>query len=229
MTMTWNKAATAAALAVVGAFATSASAATWTVGQWYQFEGNNNYYSVQQIAPVDGQGGWAIARNQATGLSAPGAAATLATIDSAAVDAFVFAGIDNAAFWTLDTAGNNEGPYLGGYQTSTDNEPGGNWAWVNGDAWSYTQWNPGEPNNYGGNENILQLFATGNNRSGNWNDGGGSGAYGIAGLPSYYIAESKFVAASGVPEPASWALMIIGFGAVGAGLRRRPNVTFRVA
>ena len=100
---------------------------------------------------------------------------------------------------------------------------------MNGDAWDYTQRNPGEPNNYGGNENILQLFATGNNRSGNWNDGGGSGTYGSAGLPSYYIAESKFTGVSAVPEPASWALMIVGFGIVGAAMRRRPRYAYRAA
>jgi hypothetical protein len=225
--MIWKNAAAVAALVMTGTFATGASAATWTLGQWYQFSGNDHYYSVQQIVAVDGQGGWTIARDQATALSAPGAGATLATIDSAEVSAFVFAGIDSAAFWTLDIAGNNEGPYLGGYQTSTDNEPGGNWAWVNGDAWSYTQWNPQEPNNSNGNENILQLFASGNNRSGNWNDGGGTGAYGITGLSSFYIAESKFIAPPAVPEPASWALMVAGFGILGAGLRRRSSVALR--
>ena len=31
------------------------------------------------------------------------------------------------------------------------------------------------------------------------------------------------VAASGVPEPASWAMLIVGFGAIGFGMRRRSN------
>lgn len=29
------------------------------------------------------------------------------------------------------------------------------------------------------------------------------------------------IAAPGVPEPAAWALLILGFGAVGAGMRTR--------
>jgi hypothetical protein len=34
-------------------------------------------------------------------------------------------------------------------------------------------------------------------------------------------------AVSGVPEPATWAMMIMGFGAIGAGMRRR-NATTRI-
>src|SRR5690606_10389292 len=34
---------------------------------------------------------------------------------------------------------------------------------------------------------------------------------------------------SAVPEPATWALMILGFGAVGMGMRRRKAATVKVA
>ncbi len=37
-------------------------------------------------------------------------------------------------------------------------------------------------------------------------------------------AVSGFASAAAVPEPASWALMIAGFGLVGAATRRRPSV-----
>lgn len=36
-------------------------------------------------------------------------------------------------------------------------------------------------------------------------------------------------AAAAVPEPASWALMILGFGVVGYAMRRRPSVRFAQA
>jgi len=35
--------------------------------------------------------------------------------------------------------------------------------------------------------------------------------------------------AAAVPEPASWAMMIAGFGLAGTALRRRPRVTVRIA
>jgi hypothetical protein len=34
---------------------------------------------------------------------------------------------------------------------------------------------------------------------------------------------------SAVPEPATWALMILGFGAIGYALRRRPAVNYKLA
>ncbi|HZZ69475.1 MAG TPA: PEPxxWA-CTERM sorting domain-containing protein [Phenylobacterium sp.] len=38
------------------------------------------------------------------------------------------------------------------------------------------------------------------------------------------VIDNVFVVAGGVPEPASWALMIMGFGAAGAMLRRRQSL-----
>ena len=42
--------------------------------------------------------------------------------------------------------------------------------------------------------------------------------------PSYYLLDS--VSVVGVPEPATWALMITGFGVVGGAMRRRSKVAF---
>ena len=44
---------------------------------------------------------------------------------------------------------------------------------------------------------------------------------GVAGPDAVYSATATFERAAVVPEPASWALMIAGFGGAGAMLRRR--------
>ena len=43
------------------------------------------------------------------------------------------------------------GTWIGAYQTSKTDEPSGNWAWVNGEQWSYANWNV-SPDNYQGNQ-----------------------------------------------------------------------------
>ncbi len=52
---------------------------------------------------------------------------------------------------------------------------------------------------------------------------------GRAGPTAYFFngTVSFDPAGSGVPEPASWALMIAGFGLVGSAMRRRPQLSLR--
>lgn len=47
----------------------------------------------------------------------------------------------------------------------TDEATEGTYVWVSGEAYSYTNWNPGEPNN-SGNEDYIEMFGT----DGKWND-----------------------------------------------------------
>jgi hypothetical protein len=49
-------------------------------------------------------------------------------------------------------------------------------------------------------------------------------SYSVDGIGPLLDNVSLDVTGGGVPEPASWALMIAGFGLAGAGLRRRPAV-----
>lgn len=56
--------------------------------------------------------------------------------------------------------------WLGG----TDAASEGTWLWSNGDAWSYANWNAGEPNNTNGNENCLTIYGVATGVLGFWND-----------------------------------------------------------
>ncbi|MCW5935743.1 MAG: PEP-CTERM sorting domain-containing protein [Fimbriimonadaceae bacterium] len=57
--------------------------------------------------------------------------------------------------------------YLGGFQPEGETDPNANWQWVTGEAWSFSNWNAGEPNDFGGpgQEQYLQVYA-----DGTWND-----------------------------------------------------------
>ena len=59
--------------------------------------------------------------------------------------------------------------WIGGMRKGSGNGPGADyWCWCDGQPWIYANWAPGEPNNYGGNENRIQLHGT----SKLWNDVG---------------------------------------------------------
>ncbi len=121
----------------------------------------------------------------------------LATITSQAENDFLFNtfSLSGVAYW------------LGGIQTGGP-EPAGGWEWVTGEAWGYTNWAFGEPNNGGGIEDSLALAFF---QYGTWNDAPTNYLYGTAGG---YIVEY-----SSVPAPA--ALIIFGLGLLLLGAARR--------
>jgi hypothetical protein len=68
---------------------------------------------------------------------------------------------------TVTTAAENSfifGLWPSGWIGLTDEVIEGTWRWVTGEAYSYTSWNPGEPNN-AGNEDYVQFVG-----GGRWND-----------------------------------------------------------
>jgi hypothetical protein len=90
--------------------------------------GNGHWYRCVRILPgVD----WETAR-----LACESVGGHLATIHSAAENDIVFSLTGDPKSWPM-----RFGPWLGGYESASG------WAWVTGEPWSWTNWEPGEPNN----------------------------------------------------------------------------------
>ncbi len=155
---------------------------------------NGHYYDL-----IPGAYTWTNARAAAQAQTYLGLQGHLATITSSVENAFVNGLGDVQALW------------LGGYQLPGSQEPAGGWVWITGEAWSYTNWEPGEPNNVNGIEDKLQYHVYGGPGNRHWNDNDDSG--GSIGPPGYVV---EFEA---VPEPS--VVIGLAFAAVVVGTRRR--------
>jgi hypothetical protein len=164
-----------------------------TVVQWTGSGANNHYYQL-----VVGPTTWVDANN-----AAQAAGGYLATLTSSAEDAFVYSNVasTNAAGWFVDSAGNSQGPALGGLQTDFTQEAAGGWSWVTGETWSFTNFESGEPNNFNGTENYLEFFKAGSAIGDRWND-----IPGDATIQSYVVEFDT----SPIPEPATSAMVVAG-------------------
>jgi hypothetical protein len=144
-------------IVLVGAFITGI--AKGTIVRWSLDEGGNGHFYEAVVAPTGIFWSQAKAAAEAKG-------GYLATITSAEENEFVYGLITDWQYWNLD----RWGPWLGGFQPEGSPEPNGNWQWVTGEPFVYTNWTSGQPDNFDSNESCLHFGAVPALKVSTWND-----------------------------------------------------------
>jgi hypothetical protein len=175
--------------------------------QWSTSAGGNGHYYLR--VDLEEAVEWDGAKEASENWQWMGLQGHLATITSVAENLFITNSLDSSARW-------GDGMlfeyWLGGYQPSGSVEPAGNWKWVTGEAFSYANWAPDEPNN-AGDEGYLHFWQNINNDGREWNDiASDFGAWG-------YVVEFE-APSSNVPIPAAGWLLGSGLLAL-IGMRKR--------
>ena len=147
---------------------TSAPCSDTPITQWPASAGGNDHFYQGVCAPA--RITWDAAK-----VAAEAAGGHLVTQTSSAENDFVFGLIDSPGFWDFYN-GCSIGPWIGLFQPDGSPEPAGGWSWVTGEAFVFSNWVVGEPNNQGGHENVASFWGesgcpgTGV-RTAKWNDG----------------------------------------------------------
>jgi hypothetical protein len=166
--------------------------------------GEQHYYDL-----ILGVTTWTDAKADAETRSYLGVFGHLATIESAAENSVV-----NTVRLTCPSGCLYGGSIWIGYSDAASE---GTWVWVTGEPTTYTNWDPGEPNNLGGIEDYAHIGA-----GGRWNDIRNSQS-----LSGYII---EYDTTGTTPLPAALPLFASGFGGLGVlGWRRKRKKAARAA
>ena len=134
--------------------------------QWRTEDGGNGHWYSKSIwtSPKN----WNDARASATARGAD-----LVAISAAAENTWIVTRFD----LSHDPCAGYRGWFIGAYQdllASDYSEPNGGWRWSNGESWGWTNWRPGAPDNYLGNQHWALIDTPIEGQA--WDDvGGGPG------------------------------------------------------
>jgi hypothetical protein len=183
--------------------------------------GNGHYYAFVPTGATPAS--WTAARSAADGSSlGTGSYGYLATVSDAAENAFIASEVLPLGFT------HKRQVWLGGFQNDTPVKslpPDAGWQWINPEAWDYTNWAPGEPNDenadHTGDERYLAMwvhfYVGGIDMRGTWNDEGLESQ--LQGPSVGFLVEFEG-GTRPVPEPASALLMLLGTGLLARARRR---------
>ena len=169
--------------------------------QWLVSAGGNGHYYEAVAVPER------ITWSDAQDLAVAGGG-YLATITSEAENEFLFnlAKDVDGCWYNIPEYGWALGPWLGGYQEPDAPSDDVGWHWVTGEAFTYTNWAPGQPHSADDMEDHLHFAGRDLIRQSTWND-----VYGDSPMWGYCIEY--------VPEPATVLVILCGLG--GLAWRRR--------
>ncbi|MBN2315937.1 MAG: hypothetical protein JXM79_18570 [Sedimentisphaerales bacterium] len=163
--------------------------------QWSISDGGNGHF--YELIVAEDSIPWTEARNRAFSVNG-----YLATITSEAENVFVYSLVPHPMIY---------GPYLGGFQPEGSPEPDGNWQWVTGEPFVYTNWHIDNPSDSRGEEDYLHFSW---DSGGEWNDI--SLDYGIGDYIVEYNCDPTII-----PTPSAFLLGTLGLSVAGWKLRRR--------